>query len=1447
MVTYTITFTDELGTASDETGSEITQAAEGTLVTITAKDRAEEGLLFTAWQAPEGLELADDTEEITTFTMPDSNVELAAEYAPLPEDAEALAEEEEIMLADASGVTGSGTASNPYRVSTYADMKSLLETRASYYIIVVGMDNNSANEGKPIRRLIAGKDFTSKEPAIEIPSGANHHLEIATDIWFMTDPQDGDKNIFGRLIDLDRGSSLEITGTGSIRVEVNTLVASNAIICNWGGELTIDGSVTLSGYQDMTSNVATRPIFIHGGVTNIKGGYIYGHNNMKATSDDVTSAIHFGEPLAEGTALNISGGTIKQINNSTNRGNENSCALYVDNDTVANAIHLTGGIFEGGMKMKTGKPLSDLLAAGYQFNDMSTNTVFDGSVSKTKEKLTVIPAGVDSTVIDSVSLTVKKSLNERKTLSDFDCSYSQNDKMVLDNFGVYPGLENQFNEIKDHTTPYDSSADYTVMYVFKKKDGFSFSSDVTEHVSVTGGNFWKADTFGASTAASRTILRVFVNFPGNTLIDSVTLNVPKLKEGATSGDNFTLSGTNTGVSTINTVWENIPSSGAVAGKFYVARITLTAEDGYAFNTKTQVNLNGDYSSKGSGIDNGGAGMTILVSVPVRHEHTFSGEWQNLNNDKEYHFKTCSCGAQTKEPHNLEYNETLDKYQCICGYWVKGTKTEIQFVAASPRSPIDGESPSNYTPEQWVHNIGKNYTVASIDWKDEDGKAVTTFKKGEIYTGTVTFKADDGFKFDKVRIQFDRIFNTSTTETVEGYNLDEGATTLIATFKLKDTTVVRPGLQVKVKLPTLNDKIGQSFPAAELVETTLPENVELTTSVYEDIFGEPITGPVEPNKTYIYGVMLQLKDGSDVTKAYNVSYTVTDGGDAEYHTDNLAGYGILARYQTPDTSKISSVALTVTAPKYGEAPATSATGANDTLYTAGTPEWSPAVTDGKFGAGAYTVSIPVTAASGYSFDENGIYTVNGYVATYADGKVSYTFPALTAPHEHAYGAWTPLDDSEHYQICTCGEKKFEPHTFDSWTPDLTDATKHFKKCSVCGRKVTAIHVESGKITDTAADIGTPGTWHTQCVVCGKQMNTGTFPALVKINAEKLAVAKPVKGAAAEKATTADTTYTVTSTQWTAKDGTTLTIGQNFNAGTVYTVKITLEAKENNVFAADSTYNQIEGKAATLATAVTGHTDSVILTYTFDATEGVAYKITEGANGIWVKGSTGTLSFTANGDLAKFNSVKIDGAELATENYTKAAGSTVITLKNEYLSTLAVGAHTIAIIYTDGDCSTSFTVHQHTYGAWSSDETHHWHECTDASCPDKAASVINKAEHNFVWQIDVPASQASTGTKHEKCTVCGKKRNENTVIDKLPGSSSGSGSHHSNNNNNNNNTSTEAAAPEAAAPAPAASAPVTTTTSARTGDSSNLIGWLAVLLISGGAAGAWYTVAKKKKEQ
>lgn len=592
-----------------------------------------------------------------------------------------------------------------------------------------------------------------------------------------------------------------------------------------------------------------------------------------------------------------------------------------------------------------------------------------------------------------------------------------------------------------------------------------------------------------------------------TSIESVTLKVPKLKEGAASGDNFTLSGTNTGVSTINTVWEGIPASGAVAGNFYAARITLTAKDGYAFNTNTQVKLNGDYLSTGSGINNGGAGMTIYVNVLVRHEHNF-GTWQ-IAGTGNVHFRKCSCGVQEEKPHEWKYLEGQDKYKCtVCGYEIDGEKERITYVYASPRSPIAGEHPGDYTPAEWVKIGGANYKVESIVWKNMDDTDVTTFEAGKIYKGTVTFKADTGFAFDGDRIYSNKIFNSSNAEVVGNYTLADGGTTLTATFKLKDENVVRPGLKAKVKLPTLSDKVGQSLPAAKLVDTTLPENVALVYSVYEDnLLSEEITDPdykVKPNQKYIYAVWLKHGDSTDITeitKTYNVSYEVTDGGDTETYTD-LVGYGVLAMYQTPDTSKINSVALTVTAPKYGEAPATTATGANDTRYTVGTPTWSPAVTDGKFGANTYTVSIPVTAASGYSFDENGIYTINGYVATYADGKVSYTFPQLIAPHTHDTDAqpWVYMDPGTHIKTCTAGDDfKVEAHTFSAWTK--VDESTHSRTCSKCKKSGEATnYTETAKhtwvwVVDKEAALNQPGKQHEECTGCHAKRSENTeIPAL-----------------------------------------------------------------------------------------------------------------------------------------------------------------------------------------------------------------------------------------------------------------------------------------------------------------------------------------------------------------
>ena len=86
----------------------------------------------------------------------------------------------------------------------------------------------------------------------------------------------------------------------------------------------------------------------------------------------------------------------------------------------------------------------------------------------------------------------------------------------------------------------------------------------------------------------------------------------------------------------------------------------------------------------------------------------------------------------------------------------------------------------------------------------------------------------------------------------------------------------------------------------------------------------------------------------------------------------------------------------------------------------------------------------------------------------------------------------------------------------------------------------------------------------------------------------------------------------------------------------------------------------------------------------------YKIIEGANGTWTQNTDKTLTFRANGDFSAFSEVKVDGNTVSAENYTAVSGSTVITLKKEYLNTLSEGKHTLTVVYNDGNCSTEFEI-------------------------------------------------------------------------------------------------------------------------------------------------------------
>lgn len=84
------------------------------------------------------------------------------------------------------------------------------------------------------------------------------------------------------------------------------------------------------------------------------------------------------------------------------------------------------------------------------------------------------------------------------------------------------------------------------------------------------------------------------------------------------------------------------------------------------------------------------------------------------------------------------------------------------------------------------------------------------------------------------------------------------------------------------------------------------------------------------------------------------------------------------------------------------------------------------------------------------------------------------------------------------------------------------------------------------------------------------------------------------------------------------------------------------------------------------------------------------ITAGANGSWQKGTKDGLTFTSNAAYKHFQKVQVDGKDLDASNYTVKEGSTIVNLKTEYLETLSVGKHTLAIVSETDTATTEFTV-------------------------------------------------------------------------------------------------------------------------------------------------------------
>ena len=379
------------------------------------------------------------------------------------------------------------------------------------------------------------------------------------------------------------------------------------------------------------------------------------------------------------------------------------------------------------------------------------------------------------------------------------------------------------------------------------------------------------------------------------------------------------------------------------------------------------------------------------------------------------------------------------------------------------------------------------------------------------------------------------------------------------------------------------------------------------------------------------------------------------------------------------------------------------------------------------------------------------------------------------------ATTTQTGLKHEECTVCSYKRSEntvidklpatgsSHTHSYGTDWKYDDTNHWHECE-CGDKADiAVHSASEWIVDTAATETADGAKHKECTVCKKVLETATIPA------------------------THSHSY---GTDWKYDDT------NHWHE---------CECGDKADIAAHSASEWIIDTAATETAEGAKHKECT-----------VCKKVLETAT-IPATGSSHTHSYGTDwkyDDTNHWHECECgDKADIAAHSASEwiidtAATETAEGAKHKECTVCKKVLETATIPATGSS-------HTHSYGTdWKYDDTNHWHEC---ECGDKA----DTAAHSFQWVIDKAATKEATGIKHEECTVCGAKRSENTVIDKLPdsGNTGNTGSGDNNTDKPGKDDSTK---------------------SPQTGDSSNLIGWLAALFVSGGVLTVLGVSSKKRKE-
>ena len=263
-----------------------------------------------------------------------------------------------------------------------------------------------------------------------------------------------------------------------------------------------------------------------------------------------------------------------------------------------------------------------------------------------------------------------------------------------------------------------------------------------------------------------------------------------------------------------------------------------------------------------------------------------------------------------------------------------------------------------------------------------------------------------------------------------------------------------------------------------------------------------------------------------------------------------------------------------------------------------------------------------------------------------------------------------------------------HRYGDWSKD---GTNHWHECTdaACPNQFESIKDKAAHVYDDDAD--------TICNICGYVRTvTPEIVPVSQITLNKAETSISVGNSETLTATVAPENATIKALTWASSDEDVATVAPD---GTVTAVKA--GAATITATAADGS-----GKSAVCKVTVTGDTTPPAHEHRY---------------GDWSKDGTNHWHECTDADCPEQSeSIKDKEAHV----YTDDADTTCDTCG--YERTITPPAH------------------EHRYGDWRKDGTNHWHECTDAACPNRNESIKDKAAHDYDDDADTT------------CNVCGYER-------------------------------------------------------------------------------------------